>query len=128
MEETKIQIAQQAFDYLAQGWATGNFQPFMEMLTEDAVFWLPVGKQQDKSLAYEDKQQMIARLRQRTTVGNCLRFSPPDHLTSNDTTVTFEFASEGTIHHQPYQGRNAISFDLRGDKIAGVREYFGDID
>lgn len=128
MEATTIEIARQAFDDLAQGWATGNFRPFIDMLTEDVVFWLPVGKQRDNSFEYEDKQQIIARLRKRTEAGNRLMFSPPDYVTSNDITVTFEFESQGTIHNQPFKGRNAISFDIKGDKIAGVREYFGDID
>jgi ketosteroid isomerase-like protein len=127
-QTTTIEIARQAFDYFAQGWATGNFQPFIDMLTEDVVLWLPIGTQRDKSFAYEDKQQIIARLQSRTTAENRLIFSPPDHVTSNDTSVTFEFESQGTIRNQPYKGRNAISFDLRSDKIAGVREYFGDID
>lgn len=128
MKGTKIQTAQQAFNYLAQGWATGNFQPFIDMLADEVMLWLPVGKQRDKSSEYEDKQQMLARLQARTERGDRLQFSSPEHITSNETTVTFEFESQGTIRNQPFKGRNAVSFDIKGDKIAGVREYFGDID
>ncbi|MDZ8052685.1 MAG: nuclear transport factor 2 family protein [Aulosira sp. ZfuVER01] len=128
MEGTKLQTAQQAFDYLAQGWATGNFQSFIDMLASEVVFWLPVGKQRDKSSKYEDKQQILARLQARTERGDRLKFNSPDHVTSNDTTVTFEFESQGTIRNQPFKGRNAVSFDIKDDKIVGVREYFGDID
>ncbi len=87
MEDIKLQTAQQAFDYLAQGWATGNFQPFIKMLADEVMFWLPVGKQRDKSSEYEDKQQMLARLQARTERGDRLKFSSPDHITSNDTTI-----------------------------------------
>lgn len=128
MEGTNIKIAQQAFDYLAQGWATGDFQPFIDMLTNDVVFWLPVGKQRDTALTYEDRQQLIARFKARSAAGDRLIFSSPDRITSNETTVTFEFAVQGTIRQQPFQGRNSISFDITGDKISGIREYFGDID
>lgn len=128
MEGTNIKTARQAFDYLAQGWATGNFQPFIEMLTEDVVFWLPIGKQRDTDFTYEDKQQLITRLKTRTVTGDRLLFSPPDRITSNATTVTLEFATQGTIRQQPFQGRNIISFDITGEKISGIREYFGDID
>lgn len=128
MEGKNIQTARQAFDYLAQGWVTGNFQPFLDILTDDVILWLPVGKQTDKSKEYEDKQQIIARLQARTAAGDRLNFSPPEQVTSNDITVTFEFASQGTIRHQPFTGRNVISFDIKDDKIAGIREYFGDID
>ncbi|BAY26753.1 hypothetical protein NIES2100_65690 [Calothrix sp. NIES-2100] len=128
MEGTKIQTAQQAFDYLGQGWATGNFQPFIDMLALEVMFWLPVGQQRDTSFGYEDKQQLIARLQARKDRGDRLIFSTPDLVTSNDTTVTFEFESQGIIRNQPFTGRNVVSFDINGDKIAGVREYFGDID
>ncbi|HIK03505.1 MAG TPA: nuclear transport factor 2 family protein [Trichormus sp. M33_DOE_039] len=128
MEGKNLKTARQAFDYLAQGWATGNFQPFIEMLTEDVVFWLPVGKQRDTDFTYEDKQQLITRLKTRTVTGDRLLFSPPDRITSNATTVTLEFATQGTIRQQPFQGRNIISFDITGEKISGIREYFGDID
>lgn len=128
MESTKLQTAQQAFDYLAQGWATGNFQSFIDMLADDVLFWLPVGKQRDNSSEYEGKQQILARLQARTERGDRLNLKSLDQITSNDTTVTFEFESQGTIRNQPFKGRNAVSFDIKGDKIAGVREYFGDID
>ncbi|AKG24633.1 nuclear transport factor 2 family protein [Calothrix sp. 336/3] len=128
MEGIKIFIARQAFDFLAQGWATGNFQPFIEMLSDDVIFWLPVGKQLDKSFSYADKQQIIARFEKRLEAGDRLTFSPPDDITSNETSVTFEFEAQGTINHQPVTRRNAISFDIREDKIVGIREYFGDID
>ncbi|MFN6569346.1 nuclear transport factor 2 family protein [Dendronalium sp. ChiSLP03b] len=127
METTTINTAQQAFDYLARGWATGNFQPYIDMLSDDVSFWLPVGTQRDQSFSSEGKEQIIARLRARQAAGDRLIFSPPDRITSNDTTITFEFESQGTIRNQPFRGRNAISFDVKNDKISSIREYFGDI-
>jgi ketosteroid isomerase-like protein len=128
MEGTNIQTAQQAFDYLAQGWATGNFQPFIDMLADEVVFWLPVGKQRDTPFGYEHKQQIIARLQARKESGDRLIFSQPDHVTTNNITCTFEFESQGTICNQPFTGRNVVSFEIKDGKIAGIREYFGDID
>jgi ketosteroid isomerase-like protein len=128
MEKPTIEIARQAFDCFSQGWATGNFQPFINLLSDDVQFWLPVGKQQDKSVGYENKQQLIVRLQARTEAGDRLMFSLPDHVTHNDITVAFEFESQGTIRNHPFKGRNAISFDIAGDKITGIREYLGDID
>ncbi len=127
-QNTTFKIAQQAFDYLAQGWATGDFQPYIDMLSDQVRFWVPVGKQRSTSFGYESKEQMSARLWRHKETGDRLILSPPDHVTSNDTTVTFEFESQGTIANQPFKGRNAISFDIKDGKISGVREYFGDID
>lgn len=128
MEQTAtIKTAQQAFAHLAKGWATGDFQSYIDMLSDDVTFSLPIGKQRNQPFAYAGKQQIIARLQARTQTGDRLTLSSPDHVTSNNTTVTFEFESQGTINNQPFKGRNAISFDVKGDKISAVQEYFGDI-
>lgn len=127
MQTTNIDTACQAFAYLAQGWATGDFQPYIEMLSDDVSFSLPVGTQRGQPFSYEGKEEIIARLRSRQAAGDRLTFSPPDRITSNNTTVTFEFESQGTIRNQLFQGRNAISFDLKNNQISSIREYFGDI-
>ncbi|MBD2203964.1 nuclear transport factor 2 family protein [Calothrix sp. FACHB-1219] len=129
MEGIKIQqTAQQAFDYLAKGWATGNFQPFIDMLADEVMFWLPVGQQRDTPFGYENKQQLIARFQARTERGDRLIFSQPKNIISNDTSVIVEFETQGTIRNQPFTGNNVISFDIQDDKITGIREYFGEID
>ncbi len=46
-------------------------------------------------------------------------------VTSNDTTVVFEFCDEVKLIEQPYKNRVAVSFYVREDKICGYREYFG---
>jgi hypothetical protein len=38
-------------------------------------------------------------------------------VTSNDTTVVFEFCDEGKLMGEAYKNRVAISFDIREDKI-----------
>jgi ketosteroid isomerase-like protein len=128
MTGRNIQTAQQAFDYFAQGWATGNFQPLIEMFADEVIFWVPVGKQRANTSEYEDKQQILARLKARQESGNRLILSQPNYVTSNEMSVTFEFESQGTIRNQPFKSRNAVSFDIKDDKIVGIREYFGDID
>ncbi len=44
MNDITTKIAHQAFDYFSQRWATGNFQPYIEMLSDDFTFWFPYGK------------------------------------------------------------------------------------
>jgi ketosteroid isomerase-like protein len=46
-----------------------------------------------------------------------------ERVTSNETTVVFEFPSEGLLRGNPYQNQIAVSFDVRGDKICAYREY-----
>ncbi|PMB43694.1 ketosteroid isomerase, partial [Fischerella thermalis CCMEE 5330] len=54
-----------------------------------------------------------------------LKLNSLDHVTSNETTVVFEFRDEGMLFGEPYKNRVAVSFDVRGNKICSYREYFG---
>lgn len=42
--ENTLKIAQQAFEKFTHALATGEWQGFLDMLTEDFNFWFPVGK------------------------------------------------------------------------------------
>lgn len=126
--ESTLNIAQQAFQAFARGWATGDFQPFLEMLTDEFTFWYPYGKYRGKFTGQAGKAQMIAKCHEHTQAGDRLTFRPPHHITSSETTVMFEFECAGVIDHTPYQGRIAIALDVKGEKISGFREYFGDVD
>lgn len=128
MSESTLKIAQPAFDAFAQGWATGNFQPFLEMLTDEFTFWYPYGNYRGKFTGRAGKAQMIAKCHEHTQAGDRLTFSPPHHITSSDTTVMFEFECEGMIDKEPYRGRIAIALEVSDGRISGFREYFGDVD
>lgn len=54
-----------------------------------------------------------------------IKLTSLDRVTSNETTVVFEFRDEGLLFGEPYKNRIAVSFDVRGDKICAYREYFG---
>jgi ketosteroid isomerase-like protein len=128
MSESTLKIAQYAFAAFVQGWATGNFQPFLEMLTDEFTFWYPYGKHRGKFSGQAGKAQMIAKCHDHAQAGDRLAFRPPHHITHSDTTVMFEFECEGVIDKEPYQGRIAIALDVSDERISGFREYFGDVD
>ncbi len=90
MSESTLRIAQQAFAVFAQGWASGDFQPFLEMLADEFTFWYPYGSYRGKFIGQAGKAQMIAKCYDHTGAGDRLMFSPPHHITSSDTTVMFE--------------------------------------
>jgi ketosteroid isomerase-like protein len=128
MSESTLKIAQQAFDAFAEGWGSSDFQPFLEMLTDEFTFWYPYGKYRGKFSGREGKAKIIAKCRDHSEAVDCLSFSLPHHITRSDTTVMFEFECEGIIGGESYRGRLAIALDVSNDKISGFREYFGDVD
>jgi ketosteroid isomerase-like protein len=117
-----LKVAQQAFTHFQHGLATGEWQGFLDMLTEDFIFWFPMGKfhglNEGKERANEFFQYVSASFKGGLTL-------ILDRVTSNETTVVFEFRDEGILLEQPYKNRVAVSFDVRGDKISSYREYFG---
>jgi ketosteroid isomerase-like protein len=117
-----LEVAHQAFGYFTHGLATGEWNQFMDMLTEDFNFWFPVGKYHGLNVGKERALEFFEYVTETFSPG--LSFTL-DRVTSNETTVVFEFRDEGLMRGEPYKNRIAVSFDVRGDKICAYREYFG---
>jgi ketosteroid isomerase-like protein len=117
-----LAVAQQAFDYFRHGLATGEWQAFLDMLTEDFTFWFPVGRFHGLN---EGKEQAIAFFQYVSESFQGGLSLTLDRVTSNDTTVVFEFRDQGYLLGEPYKNRIAVSFDIRGNQVCGYREYFG---
>ncbi|MBH8571817.1 nuclear transport factor 2 family protein [Nostocaceae cyanobacterium CENA369] len=120
--ENTLKIARQGFEHFTQGLATGEWQAFLDMLTEDFTFWFPTGKFQGLNVGKERAREFFQYVSASFPSGITINL---DRLTSNETTVIFEFHDEGILFGQPYKNRVAVSFDVCGDKICGYREYFG---
>jgi hypothetical protein len=43
-------------------------------------------------------------------------------------TVMFELQVTGTLYDLPYKNHLAFAFEVEGDRIRSLREYFGDLD
>jgi len=117
--------ALKAFDALAEGHKAGSFKKYLDMLTDDYVFYAPVGEFRGKNVGKEKAQQFYKAI---TDAKADFVFSEPLRVTSNKNTVVIEFTDEGTLMGNHYFNRIASSFDIRGEQICGYREYFGDID
>jgi ketosteroid isomerase-like protein len=117
-----LTVAQQAFTHFEQGLTTGDWQAFFEMLTDDFSFWFPVGKFLGLNVGKARAIEFFNYVSEVYNEGLTLTL---DRVTSNETTVVFEFRDEGLMWGKPYKNRVAVSFDVRGDKICGYREYLG---
>lgn len=117
-----MEVAHRAFQHFTHGLATGEWQQFLDMLTEDFTFWFPMGPYQGLNVGKERAIAFFQYVSEAFSQGLSVTL---DRVTSNETTVVFEFRDEGLLFGQPYKNRVAVSFDVRGDKICGYREYFG---
>ncbi|MEM1391775.1 MAG: nuclear transport factor 2 family protein [Cyanobacteria bacterium P01_H01_bin.150] len=121
--ENTLKVAHQAFECFSNGLATGEWNDFLEMLTEDFSFWFPQGKYQGLNIGRQRAKEFFDYVSQAFSSG--LTITSVERITSNDTTVVFEFRDEGKLMGETYKNRVAVSFDVREDKICGYREYFG---
>ncbi len=120
--ENTLKVAHQAFEHFTHGLATGEWNQFLDMLTEDFSFWFPMGKFHGLNVGKDKAKAFFQYVSESFQGGLTLTL---DCVTSNETTVVFEFRDQGMLLGQPYKNRLAVSFDVREDKICGYREYFG---
>lgn len=112
-----------AFEKLTHGLATGDWEPFLSLLTDDFSFWFPIGPYHELNIGKAKAAEFFQYVTQ--TFAGGLAVESVDRVTSNLTTVVFESRDQGLMNGQAYKNRVAVSFDIRGDKVCGYREYFG---
>ena len=118
---SNIAIALTAFDYFSHGLASGEWHDFLEMLTEDFSFSFPVAPFQGKNVGKDKAKQFFNYVSQQVFATGL--FLTVERITSNESTVVFEVKSQGLMFGKPYTNQAAISFDVKGDRICGYREY-----
>lgn len=124
-EVNNKEIALEGYRCLALAHKTGNFEPYLKLLTDDYVFQIPVEpfREPRKGIAEARKfYETISSFRPNIT------FRPPVRVSAEASTVVIEFEDDGDIGGLKYFNRISASFDLREGKICGYREYFGYID
>ena len=125
MNHAADHIALRAFQRFAHGWATGDFQPYINMLAEEVEFSFPEGEYQGHYTGKEGRGKMIAKCRGHADAGERLTLHPPHHVTSSGTTTVFEFVAEGMLVDGFYRGEIAIALEVSGERVTGFREYYG---
>jgi ketosteroid isomerase-like protein len=121
--EKTLKVGRKAFEHFTHGLASGEWNAFLDMLAEDFTFWFPMGKYHGLNVGKKRAQEFFQYVSEAFSPG--LTLTSLDSVTSNETTVVFEFRDEGLLVGQPYKNRVVVAFDVRGDQICGYREYFG---
>jgi ketosteroid isomerase-like protein len=114
-----MEVALVAFEAFSQGLASGQWQPFLDLLTEDVAFWFP---QEPFQGLHQGKDQAIAFLHWVSQAIPWHSSLTLERLTGNPTTAIFEVQLAGpTI--QPGCDRAMIAFEIRDNKISAFRQY-----
>lgn len=121
--DNTLKVAQQAFDNLIHGLATSDWEPLLNLLTDDFTFWFPIGPYHGLNVGKERARNFFEYVTE--VFGKTLKLTSLERVTSSETTAVFEFCDEGIALGEPYKNRIAISFDVRDDKICDYREYLG---
>jgi uncharacterized protein (DUF1330 family) len=116
-------VAEEAFADLSAGLATGEWQPWLDRLSDDFTFHFPMGRFQGLNEGKERAAEFFAFVSQVYSEG--LFVDEVVGVTAEGTRVIFEFADHGLMFGEPYNNLVAISLDVCGEQICGYREYFG---
>jgi ketosteroid isomerase-like protein/uncharacterized protein (DUF1330 family) len=116
-------VAEEAFADFRSGLATGEWEPFLDRLSDDFTFHFPLGKYQGLNEGKDKAAEFFAFVSQVYSDG--LFIDQVHGVTAEGTRVVFEFSDHGLMFGKPYKNQVAISLDVCGERICGYREYFG---
>ena len=117
-----METAQIAFDCFARGLATGEWDSFLALLTDDFSFWFPAGPFRGLNRGKARAAEFFQAVSRIFSEGLEIQL---ERTFYSETTVLFEVRSQGKMFGQPYENQAAISFDIRSDRVCGYREYLG---
>ena len=121
------QVLNAAYEQFLNGWATGEWQSFLDLLSDDLIFQYPAGTYKGRHLAPVGKQKMIDWARFHSDRGDRIQIIPSLRIFQGDWGL-FTADSIGTYNSESYEGNEAYLLRVQGDHIVEYREYIGDID
>ncbi|MBE9115723.1 nuclear transport factor 2 family protein [Lusitaniella coriacea LEGE 07157] len=116
-----LDTAQKGFEAFCAGLATGEWERFIAMLSDDFTFSFPVGSYKGVNVGKEKAAAFFAYASQQVfSEGLIIEL---ERRTYNATTVVFEGRSTGRMFGKPYENQVAVSFEARNGEICSYREY-----
>ncbi|MEB3884869.1 nuclear transport factor 2 family protein [Lyngbya sp. CCY1209] len=116
-----LKTARLGFDRFKHGLATGEWEAFLEMLTDDFTFFFPAGPYKGLNYGPEKLGEFLRYATEKVFPGGLVLNE--ERISGGDTTVIFEARSRGKMWGNPYENQVAIALEIRGDRICGYREY-----
>lgn len=108
-----------------EGWATGAWRPFLDLLAPCFVQRVPIGPLRGREVGLDEARKHFRSL---TLLGARLTLGEPSRVAVSESGAVFELEVKGELYGLPYRNHLALSLDVRGGRITAMREYFGDLD
>jgi hypothetical protein len=118
--DNTLAIANLAFKAWKMGLATGNWEAFLNLLTDDFSFSFPVGKYQGIHQGKASAKEFFEYVSKIYSEGLGVDLK---RTLQTDKTVIFEIESSGQMLGQAYRNQASVFFEIRGEKICHYREY-----
>lgn len=115
-------VATRAWALFRKAWEKGDWQPFLDMTTDDFQFYFPQGEFAGLHEGRTGKARLLAWADYHRKAGNRLR-SAATHITIAGNTAVFETTAE-SLPPGGYRNFEAIVFEVQGDRIRALREYW----
>lgn len=126
MNQPSHEILENAYQQFLNGWATGNWQSFLDSLSDDLIFQYPAGVYKGRHLAPEGKLKMTAWAHSHREAGDRIQITPTLKVFQDDWGI-FCADSIGKYNGESYDGNEAYFLRVHGNQIIEYREYIGDI-
>jgi ketosteroid isomerase-like protein len=115
-----------AWNLFEQAWEQGQWQPFIDMFDDQVVFWFPQGEFRGKFAGKEGKERLRAWAQFQQRSGARIDVKLLNAVYGANTAV-FESESRG-LNGLPYVNFETVVFEVRGEKISAMREYWFNLD
>lgn len=126
MHQPSRETLENAYQKFLNGWATDNWQPFLDLLSDDLIFQYPAGVYRGRHLPPEGKPKMVAWANSHRDAGDRIQIIPSLKVFQDDWGI-FTANSVGTYNGEAYDGNEAYFLRVQENRIVEYREYIGDI-
>ena len=124
-QENTLNVDMEAWSRFRQGWSSGNWQPFLDITSEDCQFWFPQGEFAGLHEGRDGKQVLEEWTKFHADNNNLIE-SYAEIITVGGKNFVVESTAEGMPGSpaESYRNYEAIVFRIEGDKVTGIREYW----
>ncbi|MGP3955635.1 nuclear transport factor 2 family protein [Nonomuraea sp. 3N208] len=120
-------VADRAMDRFDHGWRTGEWDPFLGMLTPRFSFWFPEGQWRGRHEGEAGRQAIAAWAKFHADNGNRVQGRRRNVTTMGDR-VLYEYDSRGASPSTAgYLNWETIIVRVTGERISALHEYWGNI-